>query len=78
MNTLVPALSKNAVLFDALQIPAGILQFHRIPLESTGIELESTGIHRNGTRFQWIPADSGGIGAFLQEWNWNFRFFELL
>jgi hypothetical protein len=47
----------NPVLVDALQIPATMLQFHRIPVDSTGMELDSTGFHRNGTEFCWIPEE---------------------
>jgi len=48
-----------SVLFDALQIPAGMLEFCWIPPDSTGMELE----------LAWIPVESGGIQAFLQEWH---------
>jgi hypothetical protein len=34
----VIAICRGPVLFDALQIPAGMLQFHRIPLDCRGID----------------------------------------
>jgi len=48
-----------AVLFDAPQIPAGMLEFRRIPLDSTGMEPESTGIGPDSCR------NSTGIQSFF-------------
>ena len=60
-------MSFRSVLFDALQIPAGMLQFCWILMDSTGIEPESTG----------MGLDSRGIDAFLQEWDLNSEFLSL-
>ena len=42
----------RAVFLDALQIPAGMLQVHRIPVDFTGMELESTGMGLDSSGFQ--------------------------
>ena len=66
-----------AVLFDALQIPAGMLEFCWIPLDSTGMEPASTRIGLDSSGFCWTPVESSRIQAFLQEWHWNSDFFSL-
>jgi hypothetical protein len=43
------SLCNVTVLFDALQIPAGMTGIQWTPVDSTGMRPESTGIHRNGT-----------------------------
>ena len=40
-----------AVLFDALQIPAGMHPFCQIPLDSSRMELESSGMGLDSTAF---------------------------
>jgi len=67
-----PRYCSITVLFDAPQIPAGMLGFCWIPLDSTGMELESTGIGPESSGFQWIPAEfkhscrnSTGIQSFF-------------
>jgi len=75
---------RKSVLFDAPQIPAGMLEFCWIPLDSTGFHWNGTRIHWNWTGIQWNPVEfkhscrnSTGIQSFFSLYKVMIYFFFL-